>query len=667
MRVFALPSRAQSSPPARRALLTVWPPSPAAFAGELLKCLVLTGFRDLEVVDLDTIDVSNLNRQFLFRPAHVGRPKSTCAAEVVSAMAPGVRILAHHGNVKTAAFGVPFIAGFDLVFNALDNMDARRHVNRLCLAASKPLLEAGTAGYAGQAYAIVKGATECLECQPSPPQRTYPICTIRSTPDKPVHAVIWAKELFKLLFGDAASSYLYEGGDIAGGGGGGGGGGGAEGGGASGGGSAYMAAVAALPPAGAPASAHEAYAAAAFQALFHDDLARRLEVAPDVFKGAKEPPTPVDLAKALAGAYGGGGGGGSGGGGAQLRDQRTLSVAESARLFLGTLAALTAEPAARATFGAREFSKDVAADLDFVTAATNLRAAMFGIPLQSRWEVKSIAGAIIPAIATTNAAVAGLQVLEALKLLRGACAAPGGGGGGGGAALAAAAASAGRFTWVVRAPAGGARASLLLASPAARPNPACVTCGTPSLLVRLDVRATTLGALLAGLLKAPAAAGGLAFASPQLDNGGGFLFCEANLDDEEEGEWAAQQARWLATPLAALPGGGVQNGTTLALSEFAPGAPREELALTVLHREGPGWALEGVRGAMPPPPPPPPAAPVAPVAPAAGKRGREEPRDGDVVEILGEDEEEGGGAKRARVEQDEQQAATAEEDVVELD
>jgi hypothetical protein len=219
---------------------------------------------------------------------------------------------------------------------------------------------------------------------------------------------------------------------------------------------------------------------------------------------------------------------------------------------------------------------------------------------------------------------------------------------------------------VVRAPAGGARASLLLASPAARPNPACVTCGTPSLLVRLDVRATTLGALLAGLLKAPAAAGGLAFASPQLDNGGGFLFCEANLDDEEEGEWAAQQARWLATPLAALPGGGVQNGTTLALSEFAPGAPREELALTVLHREGPGWALEGVRGAMPPPPPPPPP-PAAPVAPAAGKRGREEPRDGDVVEILGEDEEEGGGAKRARVEQDEQQVAPAEEDVVELD
>merc|ERR1719163_1129956 len=66
---------------------------------ELLKNLVLTGFRDIEVIDLDTIDVSNLNRQFLFRRAHVDKPKSEVAAEAARQMRPGVKIVSHHGNV----------------------------------------------------------------------------------------------------------------------------------------------------------------------------------------------------------------------------------------------------------------------------------------------------------------------------------------------------------------------------------------------------------------------------------------------------------------------------------------------------------------------------------------------------------------------------------------
>jgi len=49
----------------------------------------------------------------------------------------------------------------------------------------------------------IKGTTECYECQPPPStQKTYPICTLRNTPDKPIHCVVWAKELlFPRLFG----------------------------------------------------------------------------------------------------------------------------------------------------------------------------------------------------------------------------------------------------------------------------------------------------------------------------------------------------------------------------------------------------------------------------------------------------------------------------------
>jgi ubiquitin-like 1-activating enzyme E1 B len=43
---------------------------------ELLKNLVLTGFGEVHIVDLDTIDLSNLNRQFLFRQEHIKKPKA---------------------------------------------------------------------------------------------------------------------------------------------------------------------------------------------------------------------------------------------------------------------------------------------------------------------------------------------------------------------------------------------------------------------------------------------------------------------------------------------------------------------------------------------------------------------------------------------------------------
>ena len=71
------------------------------------------------------------------------------------------------------------------------------HVNRMCLAADVPLIESGTAGYDGQVELIKKGKTQCYECEPKPPQKTFPGCTIRNTPSEPIHCIVWAKHLFK--------------------------------------------------------------------------------------------------------------------------------------------------------------------------------------------------------------------------------------------------------------------------------------------------------------------------------------------------------------------------------------------------------------------------------------------------------------------------------------
>jgi ubiquitin-like 1-activating enzyme E1 B len=194
---------------------------------ELVKNLALLQFAKVDVIDLDTIDVSNLNRQLLFRRPHVGHPKCTVSCDVAHEMIACMHAIkgkeeekkmdcsytAHHGNVcDNTFFHVPFVKEFDLVLNALDNVKARRRVNRICLAAGVPLVEAGTTGYLGQVNVIdVASQTACFECQTVETPTVYPICTIRSTPTQPVHTIVWAKECYKLLFHDKVQeSMLYE-------------------------------------------------------------------------------------------------------------------------------------------------------------------------------------------------------------------------------------------------------------------------------------------------------------------------------------------------------------------------------------------------------------------------------------------------------------------------
>lgn len=123
---------------------------------EVLKDIVCAGFGHITIIDLDTIDLSNLNRQFLFNKSHIKKSKSLVAASVAGPFNPYVEIHPHHGNIKESQFGFDFFKTFDVVLNALDNLDARRWVNKMCVATGVPLVESGTTGFLGQVQPIVK-------------------------------------------------------------------------------------------------------------------------------------------------------------------------------------------------------------------------------------------------------------------------------------------------------------------------------------------------------------------------------------------------------------------------------------------------------------------------------------------------------------------------------
>lgn len=474
---------------------------------EVLKNLVLTGFEKIETVDLDTIDVSNLNRQFLFRRTHVGMPKAVVARDAVTKFNPRCEVVAHHANIKSANFSIAWFKSFAAVVNALDNVDARRHVNRMCLASGVPLIEAGTTGYLGQVFAVQKSVTACYECFPKPTPTVYPICTIRATPSKPVHCIVWAKELFKLIFGfRPEDSMLFEDESVE-----------KD--------SAYQALALAVR------EDRRRNVGELLEALFRTDVAKQL--AAGKYETADEKPEPLDgldqdapaPAKAQAEGW----------------DRRAWSVAEAAAQFRASLLEVNTT----------EFDKDDDAAMLFVAAAASLRCANFRIECQSFFSAKGIAGNIVPAIATTNAIVAGLQVAALVAILsrrpdqtvKDVC----------------------RYTYCLREP---TRKGLVLQPTALDPpQPSCYVCRAGRVTVAIDTELVTLRDFVKNVVQAK-----LNFVNPAIDIG------DCGIYDEEDERLSLN----LTLPLAKLPAGGLGDSSVCKATDYATDL---ELTILIKHQE----------------------------------------------------------------------------------
>lgn len=181
-----------------------------AIGCEMLKNWAMIGLGtgpegQITITDMDSIEKSNLNRQFLFRPKDVGQMKSDCAARAVLAMNPDLE--GHIVSLKDRVspdtehiFNEDFWKKLDGVTNALDNVEARTYVDQRCLFFHKPLLESGTLGTKGNTQVVLPRITESYASSHDPPEQSFPMCTLRSFPNKIDHTIAWARELFETSF-----------------------------------------------------------------------------------------------------------------------------------------------------------------------------------------------------------------------------------------------------------------------------------------------------------------------------------------------------------------------------------------------------------------------------------------------------------------------------------
>jgi len=163
----------------------------------------------LFLTDMDTIEKSNLNRQFLFRPHDVSNNKSIVAAKAAQRMNPNLNVVPHTNRVCTETEHVyddSFFENLDGVCNALDNIDARIYMDRRCVYYHKPLIESGTLGTKGNVQVVIPWLTESYSSTQDPPEKSIPICTLRNFPNAIEHTLQWARDMFEGIFSNPATA-----------------------------------------------------------------------------------------------------------------------------------------------------------------------------------------------------------------------------------------------------------------------------------------------------------------------------------------------------------------------------------------------------------------------------------------------------------------------------
>ncbi|MBM4119638.1 MAG: molybdopterin-synthase adenylyltransferase MoeB [Nitrospira sp.] len=138
--------------------------APAAFY------LAAAGVGTIGLIDSDTVDLSNLQRQIIHYTPDVGRSKVLSAKEKIQALNPDVRVVIHETRF-VADNALQLIADYDVVIDGVDNFPAKFLINDACIMSNKPLVHGGILRFDGRVTTILPKKSACYRCvfkQPPP-------------------------------------------------------------------------------------------------------------------------------------------------------------------------------------------------------------------------------------------------------------------------------------------------------------------------------------------------------------------------------------------------------------------------------------------------------------------------------------------------------------------
>lgn len=178
-----------------------------ALGCEFIKAFSMMGVAadkgQLIVTDNDHIELSNLNRQFLFRQTDIGHSKSQVAAGVGVKNNPSFKVKAMKEYVAPSTehiFTEDLWDSLDVVIGAVDNIKARMYVDSKCVWHHKYYFDSGTLGTKANSQVVIPKLTQSYGDTIDPHEESYPMCTIRNFPNLIEHTIEWGRNQFEGTF-----------------------------------------------------------------------------------------------------------------------------------------------------------------------------------------------------------------------------------------------------------------------------------------------------------------------------------------------------------------------------------------------------------------------------------------------------------------------------------